>query len=59
MKASFTEKNMESAWKVTGIWPYNPKKTLLICEKKLPYTLVNKLHIRFALKTSLLSHSMR
>ena len=28
-EASFTPDNVESAWRATGIWPFNPKKLLL------------------------------
>ena len=58
-EASFTEENIESAWRATGIWPYNPEKTLSVCVKKLPSTPAKKLHVRFALKTPLSSHAMR
>ena len=31
---SFTKKNIESAWRVTNIWPYNPKKNIVsLCKK--------------------------
>ena len=50
-EASFTEANIESAWRATGIWPYNPEKTLSICSKKSL--------VRFAPKTPLSNHAIR
>ncbi len=35
MEASFTESNIEAVWQATGIWPYDPEKTLAICAKNL------------------------
>lgn len=58
-EASFTEANIESAWRATGIWPYNPEKTLSICSKKPPSTPAKKSHVRFAPKTPLSNHAMR
>lgn len=58
-ETSFTEENIESAQRATGIWPYNPEKTFSICVKKLSCTPAKKLHVRFALKTPLPSHAMR
>lgn len=57
-EASFMEKNIESTWKATGIWPYNPEKILLVYVKKQPYTLAKKLHVRFALKKPLSSYAI-
>lgn len=56
---SFNKKNIESAWKAIGIWPYNLEKTLLAYDKKLPSIPAKKFHMRFALKTPLLSNAMR
>ena len=58
-ETSFTENNIEAAWRATGIWPYNPDKTLTICTQKPPSTPVKKLHVRFAVKTPLSCHAMR
>lgn len=52
-KAFFIEENIESIQKAIGIWSYNPKKTLLICVKKLPSISAKKFHVKFALKTPL------
>lgn len=58
--ASFTSENIESAWRATGIWPYNPEKTLAICRApKVPTTPIKKTHVRFAIDTPLSSHAMR
>lgn len=58
-EASFTESNIEAAWRETAIWPYNPDKTLMICRRKPPSTPVKKLHVRFAVNTPLSCHAMR
>lgn len=33
-EVSFIKSNIEAAWRATGIWPYNPNKTLAICARK-------------------------
>lgn len=53
-EASFTEENIEFVWRATGIWPYNPQKTLSVYIKVPPSTPAKKLHVRFALKIPLL-----
>ncbi len=58
-EALFIENNIEAAWRVTGIWPYNPDKTLTICTRKPPSTPVKKLYVRFAVKTPLSCYAMR
>ncbi len=58
LEASFTESNTEAVWWATGIWQYDPDKTLAICAKKRPSTLTKKLHIRFAPKTPLSCHAI-
>ena len=60
-EVSFTSKNIDSAWRATGIWPFNPEKTLAICRRapKQPTTPIKKTHIQFAINTPLSSHAMR
>lgn len=58
-EASFTKSNIEAAWQATGIWPYNPGKTLTLCARKPPSTPVKKTNVRFMLKTLMSSHVMR
>ena len=57
-EALFTENNIKAAWWATGIWLYNPDKTLTICTRKSPNTPAKKLHVRFAVKKSLSCHAM-
>lgn len=58
-ETSFTEANIESAWRATGIWPYNPENTLSICAKKLPSTPAKSLMLYLHQKTPLSNHAMR
>lgn len=58
-EASFTESNIEVAWRVTEIWPYDPDKTLAICAKKSPSTPAKKLYVQFAPKIPLSCYAMR
>lgn len=59
-EASFTPKNVESAWRATGIWLFNPEKTLAICRApKQLTTPIRKTHVRFAVNTPLSFHAMR
>ncbi len=58
-QASFTPENIESAWNATGIWPFNPEKTLATCTHKPPSTHVKKTYVRFTLNTLLSSHAIR
>lgn len=59
-EASFISQNIEFAWGATGIWPFNPEKTLAICHApKQPTTPIKKTHVRFAVNTPLSSHAMR
>lgn len=59
-EASFISQNIEFAWGATGIWPFNPEKTLAICHApKQPTTPIKKTHVRIAVNTPLSSHAMR
>ncbi len=58
-QAPFTPENIESAGSATGIWPFNPEKTLATFTHMPPSTLVKKTHFRFTLNTLLFSHAMR
>ena len=59
LEALFTESNIKAAWRMTGIWLYNPNKTLAICVKKPLSRFVKKLHIQFATKITLSCHVIR
>lgn len=58
-KASFIKSNIEITLQATGIWPYDPNKTLTICTKKLSNKSAKKLHIRFASKILLSCYAMQ
>lgn len=57
-KALLTKANIKSAYKITGIWPYNLEKTLLICAKKLSSIPAKRFYIKFALKILLSNHAI-